>query len=239
MPMPIMLRIPCLLLVLLPSFLGAQHLSYAEWQWQSVRDMRLAPRYGERQKNPEQLASDSAFVAQTLAVIPDRQQASDHLVDLGFEQLREGNMTHAMYRFNQAYLVEPENPAIYRGYGAFFMALDRTADAGRQYLDGLAIDSTDTALLNDFAAALMADEHRFKDSDPEKAEKSLNGAINVLERVKYLEPTNAEGAFKLAVCYLYKGECLWAWRERDRCAANGGAPLTPEFEAQLKAKCPR
>jgi Flp pilus assembly protein TadD len=237
--MPIMLRTLFFLFVLLPSLLGAQHLTYAEWQWQSARDMRLAPRYDGRQKNPEQLASDSAFVAETLAVIPDRQQASDHLVDLGFEQLREGNMTHAMYRFNQAYLVMPNNPDIYRGYGAFFMALDRSTDAGRQYLEGLAIDSTDTALMTDLASALMTDEHRLKDSDPERAEKSLTGAINVLERVKLLEPTNAEAAFKLSVCYLYKGDCTWAWRERDRCDANGGAPLTPEFEAQLKAKCPR
>ncbi|MEZ4738665.1 MAG: hypothetical protein R2818_04745 [Flavobacteriales bacterium] len=57
--------------------------------------------------------------------------------------------------------------------------------------------------------------------------------------MKLLDPTNADAAFKLSVCYLYKKDCKQAWTERDRCKAHGGTGLTPEFEALLARECPR
>ncbi len=232
------MRASLVLLLLWPAFLGAQHLTYAEWQWKAAHDMRLMPRFDGREKNAEQLASDSAFMAQTLAMEPDRENASEHLAGLGFGLLREGNLTHAMYRFNQAYMLSPWNPEVYRGYGGFFMALDRSTEAGKQYAEGLVIDSTYVPLMNDFAAAFLAEYHINEDKDPKAAEQLLTGAIRLLERALRYDPKNAEAAFKLSVCHLAKNDCAKAWEYRDRCKAYGGGQLTPEFEAQLKGKCP-
>lgn len=226
-------------LVQLSASSVAQHLTYAEWQQKSFIDMRLMPNYGNRDKSPEMLASDSAFVAQTLAVIPDRATASDHLVDLGFELLRSGDMTAAMFRFNQAFLLEPRNPSIYRGYGAFFMALDRTAEAGRQYADGLALDTTDTLLMTDLAAVFIAEEYTLRATEPAKADQLLDGAIRLLDRVLVRDPKSTEACFKLSVVYLRKGQCKEARRFRDQCKELGGTQLTAEFEALLAAKCPQ
>ncbi|MGV3637376.1 MAG: hypothetical protein ACO1NQ_06970, partial [Flavobacteriales bacterium] len=105
-----------------PMALPAQHLTHREWLQQSFIDMRLVPAYGGRLKNAEQLASDSAFIAQMLSVNPDRHACAEHLIDLGNDLLAKGDMVQAMYRFNQAYLMEPGNARIRRGYGAFFLA---------------------------------------------------------------------------------------------------------------------
>ncbi len=216
----------------------AQHLTFEEWQKQSFIDIRLMPQYGNRPKSPEMLASDSPFVALTLAAIPDRHTAADHLVDLGFEQLRGGNMTHAMFRFNQAYLLEPKNPSIYRGYGAFFMALDRTDEAGRLYADGLAIDSTDSRLMIDLSAAFLAAEYTSRDKEPEKADQLLDGAIKLLKRALHYDPKSAEANFRLSAAYLRKRDCTQAWRYFDACNELGGSHLTTELGPVLKAKCP-
>ena len=216
----------------------AQHLTYSEWQKQSFGDMRLMPKYGDRPKNAEMLASDSAFVAQTLAVIPDRDTASDHLVDLGFGLLRAGDLTAAMFRFNQAYLVDPKNPSIYRGYGAFFMSLDRTSEAARQYADGLALDTTDTMLMTDLAAVFLAEEFNLRQVEPAKADLMLDGTIRLLDRVLVRDPKSSEACFKLSVAHLRKGQCKEAVRFRDQCKTLGGTQVTAECEALLKAKCP-
>ncbi|MBL7962271.1 MAG: hypothetical protein JNM31_00370 [Flavobacteriales bacterium] len=217
----------------------AQHLTFEEWQKQSFRDLRLMPQYGNRPKSPEMLASDSAFVALTLAAIPDPHTASDHLVDLGFVQLRDGNMTHAMYRFNQAYLLEPKNPSIYRGYGAFFMTLDRADEAGRLYADGLAIDSTDTRLMIDLSAAFLTQEYNFRATAPDKADTLLNGAIGLLNRALHYAPKSADAHFRLSAAYLRKGDCAQARRYYDACIDLGGSQLTEELGPVLQAKCPK
>jgi len=234
------MRIPVLLLFVL-TYLGsfAQHLTFEEWKEQSVVDMRLMPHYGNRPKNQKMLASDSTFVALTLASIPDPHTAADHLVDLGFGLLREGNMTHAMYRFNQAYLLEPKNTNIYRGYGAFFMAMDRTDEAGRVYADGLAIDSTESRLMIDLSTAFLAAEYNARDREPEKADQLLAGSIKLLRRALQYEPKSTEANFKLSVAYLRKDECLEARKYRDICEELGGAELTLEFEGALQRKCPK
>jgi len=231
-----------LLLVLLigsTSLLSAQHLTYSEWQWQSAVDNRLAPRYGGRDKTAEQLASDSAFVAQTLAVEPDRRKASEGLTQLGFQLLREGNLVHAMYRFNQAWLLDPSEPEIFRGYGAFFMALDRSTDAGQEYAYGLMVDSVNVPLMVDFSAAILAEQHQMETKDPEKADLMLSAAIRLLERAMRFDPKSAEAAFKLSVCHVVKKECAEAWRYHDLAVSLGSTSITPKFEAQLKAECPK
>ena len=234
------MRVLLFVLTMGSTFLSsAQHLTYPEWQMQSARDMRLMPRFDGRQKNPEQLASDSAFLAQTLAVEPDRTKAAEHMAQLGFQLLGEGNMVQAMYRFNQAYLLDPKEPEVFRGYGAFFMALDRSTDAGQEYVNGLMIDSTNVPLMVDFAAAFLAEQNQMKGKDPEKADQLLDGAIRLLDRARTFDPQNAEAAFKLAVCHAVKGECSAAWRYHDMAKTLGSTSITPEFKAQLQLDCPR
>jgi len=234
---PPMRTLPILFLFLgLPTY--GQHLTHREWLIQSFRDMRLLPAYGGREKNPEQLASDSAFVAQMLAVNPDPHACAEHLLDLGSELLRNGDLVQAMYRFNQAYLMEPANPRIRRCYGAFFLALDRPDEAASEYQKGLSIDTTNVPLMVDMASVCLAEYYRFKDDDPGKAERVLHTADLLLGRAVKLEPGNARAGAKLAVSRLWKGECAdaWAWYR----SSHSRDPLVVEegFLETLRRHCP-
>ncbi|HQW06194.1 MAG: hypothetical protein IPH05_13945 [Flavobacteriales bacterium] len=217
----------------------AQHLTYREWQELSFRDMRLMPEYGHRPKNAEMMASDSSFVAQTLAAIPDPQKASEHLVDLGFGLLREGDLTRAMYRFNQGYLVDPKNPSIFRGYGAFFLALDRNAEAAQEYQKGLALDSLNGALMTDMAGVFLAEYHTIRTDDPEKAEQLLNGASGLAKRALDLDATNAEAAFKLSVCHFRHANCKEAWTYFQQSVTLGSPSADEAYRKELQGACPQ
>jgi len=224
-------------LLLCAVAVNAQHLTYFDWQKESFRDIRLIPRYEGRQKNADMKASDSAFVAQTLAVIPSRREASDHLVDLGLAELAKGDMKSAMFRFNQAWLVEPDNADINRGFGAFFVALDRNTEAAKFYRDGLEADSTNIRMMVDLATVFLAEYYTNKNEQHEKADQFLSVAKAMFERAWTKDRTNAEVAFKLSVCNLRKGQCAEAWKFHDLCKALGGGSMSESYVEELKQKC--
>jgi len=218
----------------------SQTISFAEWQVLSAQDMRLLPRYGDKQKNAEQVASDEEFVRLTLASGGAPKQASEHLVSLGFELLRGGNMVHAMYRFNQAYLVRPTSSEVYAGYGAFFMSMDRPMEAHEQYNAGLAMDSTNTRLLTGEATAQLYDRYQYQlEESDRQADRCLATATKLLTRSFELDPKNADTAYKLAVCQEALMNCEKAWKFYDLSLTLGVQTSDESFPVQLKKTCPR
>ncbi len=229
-----------LLLACFVSIINAQTISFAEWQQMSEIDMRLLPLFGGKQKNAEQVASDEDFVRQTMANGGAPKQASEHLVGLGFEQLRGGNMVHAMYRFNQAYLVRPTSTDIYWGYGAFFMTMDRTQEAHDMYNAGLAKDSTNTHLPTAEATAQLKDRYEYLQEDSDRlADRCLATATKLLTRSYQLDPKNPDTAYKLAVCHEALMSCQKAWEFYDLALKLGVQTSDESFPGQLMKTCPR
>lgn len=229
---------PIILLLSVPLWLQGQHLTHREWMERSLRDMRLAPAYGGRPKNAGQLASDSAFVAQMLSANPDRHACAEHLLDLGFDHLKKGDMVSAMYRFNHAYLMEPGNPRIRRGYGAFFMALDRTNEAAAEYKKGLALDSANVPLMMDMASLCLMEYYEHKDRNAADADQLLATATVMLKRAVALEPGNAHAHFKLSVCHLRKNGCEEAWEHYRQAISLDPDSVEENYEATLGKGCP-
>ncbi|MFN9326413.1 MAG: hypothetical protein ACK6A5_13620, partial [Flavobacteriales bacterium] len=54
---------------------AAQHLTYAEWQERSAKDLRLLPRYGNQEKTAEQVLADTVLVQRVMESEPDRRKA--------------------------------------------------------------------------------------------------------------------------------------------------------------------
>ena len=85
-------------------------------------NIRLLPKYGHIIKTEGQKAADKEFIEATLKQYPTNRKASDHLIELGFKYLCHDIKT-AMYRFNQAYLLDSTNTDIYWGYRGVYMTL--------------------------------------------------------------------------------------------------------------------
>ena len=211
-------------LFILPS-LGAtaQQMTLTQWNEEEKTNIRCLPKYGYVEKTPGQLEADAEFIQVTLPRFASKRLASEGLIDLGFKYLYHDVKT-AMYRFNQAYLLDSTNSDIYWGYGAVYMILEDYPRAKEQYDGGLLHDPTNTRIMTDYGTYFM--DQGMTDS-----------AIQYLSRSYALDSTNQNTSFKLSVSYYYKEDCKKATYYYERCKSLGGQPLTKEFVDALLSKC--
>jgi tetratricopeptide (TPR) repeat protein len=216
----------------------AQQMTSSQWEEESKTNIRMLPKYGHIAKNENQKKLDKEFIETALKQDSTNRKASDHLVRLGFSYLYRDIKT-AMYRFNQAYLLDSTNTDIYWGYGGVYMTLGEYAKAEKQYLEGLALNPENTHLLTDYGTYFMAQYYSLQPIDEKGALRNLDSAIMYMTKSYRLDPLDQNTSFKLSICYWNKGDCENAWKYYDVCTALGGQPITEEYTNDLKKKCKR
>lgn len=234
--------IPTLVLILSALVGFGQQMSTDDWKEQSKTDIRLLPKYGHHQKTVNQKERDEEFINSTMSQAEfngDKKAASDHLIELGFTYLYRGDAKTAMYRYNQAYLLDSINTEIYWGYGAFFMTIGNYSEAAEQYKEGLSVDPKNTHLLTDYGTYFMAQHYGLRPIDEKGALSELDSAITYLVRSYSYDNTDMNTAYKLSICYWLKGECDSAWSYYDACKALGGKPITEDYTKDLRKSCKR
>lgn len=220
----------------------AQLMTAEEWEQESKTNMRLFPKYGHQQKTEEQKEIDQTFInttAQSDQFKGDRTAASNHMIQLGFDYLYRGDVKTAMYRFNQAYLLDSANTDIYWGYGAVYMNLGKYEKAKNQYAEGLSLDSDNTHLLTDYGTYYMAQYYALQPVKKKKALSNLDTAISYLNKSLQLNKTDQNTLYKLSICHWLKGECKNAFKYYDECKALGGQPIDEGYTTDLNKKCKR
>jgi Tfp pilus assembly protein PilF len=213
-----------------------QQMTLEQWNEEAKTNIRLIPKYGHAVKSETQKKSDQEFIETALNQDANNRKVSDHLISSGFQYLYRDIKT-AMYRFNQAYLLDSTNTDIYWGFGAVYMTLGDYPNAEKQYLEGLAIDPDNTHLLTDYGTYFMARYYGLQAIDPKDALTYLEKAIDYLTKSYHLDQKDQNTTFKLSICYWYKGDCDKAWKFYDICKEQGGRPITEEYTLDLKKKC--
>jgi Tfp pilus assembly protein PilF len=234
--------------LLLTNFSFSQT-NFDKWEEESKTNKRLLPRYGHLPKTTGEIKSDSDYIRQTMALpqFKTRREASNHVIGLGFQYYYRSDFKTAMYRFNQAYLLDSTNTDIFWGYGAIYMAFGRYELAKNQYDEGLAIDPTNTHLMTDLATYYMQQYYVISEmpkndmiKDPKaEARKSMDSAIRYLERSYKLDPKDVNTVYKLSICYWNIETCGLAWKYYDEAVALGGRPITEEYTKDLNKRCKR
>ncbi|MBD3330286.1 tetratricopeptide repeat protein [Candidatus Peregrinibacteria bacterium] len=80
-------------------------------------DISLMPMYGEVEKTPEQKKSDEEFIDAVVKAAGSREKAATDAIARGKDFLQKGDLEMAMRRFNQAWLLDSNNPDVYVGFG--------------------------------------------------------------------------------------------------------------------------
>lgn len=227
----------------------AGQFSFAEWETESQTNKRMLPRYGYLAKTQAEISSDSAFVKEIMSQpqFKTRREASNHLVQLGFQYYYRRDLKTAMYRFNQAYLLDTSNTDIFWGYGAVYMALGQFELAKSQYQTGLALEPGNTHLLTDLATYFMQQFYMIQQmpannevkNPAEQAKVFMDSALLYLNRSYKLDSSDVNTAYKLSICYWNIEDCANAWKYYDACMALGGRPVTKEYTRDLNNRCRR
>jgi tetratricopeptide (TPR) repeat protein len=223
-------------LFLLTLNAGAQQMSLPKWEEEEKTNIRLLPKYGYKKKTEAQKNSDREFLETVLKKDSVPRSASDHLIALGFKYLQTDIKT-AMYRFNQAWLVDSTNTNVYWGFGAVYMTLKDLKRAKEQYTAGLALDRTNTRLLTDYGTYFMMQYYLILPMNEQSALPHLDSALSYLGRSYALDARDQNTLFKLSVAYWNKGDCGNAWKYYRECELAGGTPITEEYTNDLKKKC--
>lgn len=210
---------------------SGQQIDYSSWKEESKNNIRLLPEYGKVTKTKEQKEADDDFLKLSLQQDGTREKASDRMVDLGFNYLYKKDLKTAMYRFNQAWLLNPKNENAYWGFGAIYFMFNDVENAMNQYTKGLTINPKSSNLLTDKATIYVT---RFNTTG---SKVNLDSAINIFKRSYTLDPKNQNTLFKLSVCYFMSDNCKDARRYYDECKALGSRPITQEYTEALNKKC--
>ncbi|MDF2456469.1 MAG: hypothetical protein K0R51_2462 [Cytophagaceae bacterium] len=225
-----------LLLTVLSLSAFAQQMTLAEWNREAETNIRLLPKYGLVQKTPEQLEADEAFLADMASKGLSRKKASEEFITLGFKYLYK-DIKIAMYRFNQAYILDSMNVDIYWGYGGVYMVLGDIKRAREQYQIGLQKDDKNYKIITDLATCYMIEYYELSPIDPAMAELKLNKAIELFTQSYSIDKNYQSNLYKLSVCYYIKKDCDHALKYYNESMKLEGEQMTEEYKAALKEAC--
>lgn len=219
------------LIITLFSFsIFGQQMTYEEWEKEAQSNIRLLPKYGNKEKTKGQKEADQEFIKTVLETDKTREKGSAHMIDLGFKYLYQDRKT-AMYRFNQAYLLDSTNSDIYWGFGAIYFIYNRLDLAREQYQIGLEKDPDNSRILTDLGTTYMTEYFQTKNLS------YLDTAISYLSTSYEKDPYNQNTLYKISSCYLMRNDCENAIKYYDVCMSEGGDPVTEEYKVAIKNSC--
>ncbi|TCC99220.1 tetratricopeptide repeat protein [Pedobacter hiemivivus] len=149
-----------------PIPLVRKKIAYKKWLEVAREDFRLSPKYGNGVKMQEQINADQNFLKTVIAKAGTSDSASNHYFMKACDYLSYGDLQTTMYRLNQAWMLNPKNPNVYRGFGWVYNHLEEYQLALEQFNEGLSFDPKNKELL-------------FEKSIVEKRLKEINRATSL------------------------------------------------------------
>lgn len=209
----------------------AQEMSYEEWNREAKRNIRLLPKYGNQPKSDEQKQADQELIDNYISQEGSRRKASEFLISIGFEYLDAGDVKTAMYRFNQAWLLDPDNEDVFWGWGSVYFHFHDYQKALEQYNEGLSLNPKNPRLLTNKGTIFMG--NYYDNSD----ESAVTTAIELFSQSYSIDSTDQNTTYKLSVAYFTQKDCENAVKYYNLCKQLGGKPISAAYTDALKETC--
>ncbi|MBM3560992.1 MAG: hypothetical protein FJX53_14170 [Alphaproteobacteria bacterium] len=183
--------------------------------------------------------ADAAFIRDATAGLGSREAASKVWFAQAERFLAEGNLDFAMHRYNQSWLLDPNNYQPYWGFGRWMLQQDRPDEAighfeqARQRIDDpfqLPALLSDAGVAHSYKAAGLTSGA----ADRLRAFALANEHFSESAR---LDPSYAPVWYRWAQSLHREGKFAEAWDKLKR-ARSAGARIAPEFTRELERKLP-
>ena len=171
----------------------------------SARAARLQPLFGGLTPAQATQLIGEAQLKAIAASFGSTAEASTFFTTKGYEYLRENQPDTAAYRFNLAWLLNPQNAEAYRGLGIVASARPNSDAAIGLLTKGLALAPSSTLLMSDLGASYLI---RYSKT---KKKKDLTTGLDLLQRATALDPANAEAWQQVARALYYQEKYPEAW----------------------------
>lgn len=166
--------------------------------------INLLPMYGEVQKCDAQIKSDNQFLADCDNEFKNRKEASQKYIEKAWGCFYNNDENTAMKRFNQAWLLDNDNPEIYWGFGNLMGMRKETKQSIPLFKKSLQLNPNNAKVYESLAISygqLFYETKRIE---------YLDLTINTLKSAIKLEPNNAKyyGSLTSAYSYLIQKDSL-------------------------------
>jgi len=197
------------------------------------------PMYGgmDRSQAPDLRAADEKFIADVAAHYGSRDKASAVWVEQGFVFYRQNNNAMAMRRFNQAWLLNPNNAETYTGFASVLFDEGKYCDAASMTERAFSVGRVQDGFLPDAALILVgcAMQGAAPDRKPallKRSEEVFSQALASSVVAKDYTLTNWARAMYA------RNDYSAAWAKVAELRRVTGKDMSPEFLGGLSAKMP-
>lgn len=160
------------------------------------------PMYGEREKTAEMKNADAAFFAAVEKQGLSRREAATRAIQTGWSYWAKRDLVSAMARFNQAWLLDPENGNAYHGFALVTSVRGGTpSEVERLFQLAVSKKNVDEVAFVDYGRFLWT-------------QKQLGKSLVQLNKALQLSPTARNARSNISFVYYLKGDassaCTWA-----------------------------
>ena len=156
------------------------------------------PMYGEIPKSEYHEKLDKEFIKDVVKKYGSKKEACEAHVDFGWRYYYNKDGVTSMKRFNQAWLLNPDNPDIYFGFAALTEAKGNQKEADRLYRIGLDKD----------VKKERAEICYKKIADCKEQNEDYNGTINAYLKIIELNDKNTFAYKKLGYFYSFTSDSI-------------------------------
>ncbi|MHC2992515.1 hypothetical protein OB13_13310, partial [Pontibacter sp. HJ8] len=152
---------------------------------------KVLPMFGNIARTEAEQKSDEKFLTSCDKSFTSRTEASNFFMERGWEYFNEGQIDTAVYRFNLAWLLNPDNANTYWAFGLIENSKGNTETAIGLYERALTYQPKNSLLLSDIAASYL------KLYSADKKKKNLKKTVAYLDQSMAADARNAYALFTL------------------------------------------
>ncbi len=202
------------------------------------------PMYGQPEiPRPDSLFKkiDDEFIESATKGFGSREEASKAWFMEGEEFVRKGNLHYAMRRYNQAWLLDPQNYQPYWGFGRVMLERDKFDEAisHLEKAKELINNSTDKPrLFSDMASAYSYKARSIPDGQQEEKVKYFGLADQYYRESTTLDPSYFNAWLRWASLLYLEENYGEAWVKVKKARAIGTKPIPESMLKSLSEKMP-
>lgn len=192
--------------------------------------INLIPMYGhpEIEKTEAQRKADENFINTVVGESGSRKKSSRQFSALAWSEMKKNNLNNAMRRFNQAWLLDPDNYESYWGFGLIALEKRKPTEAATYFEKSLRLvgsDKNKPRVQVEAARAYAWQGSKAKKTDPKKSEALYKKANSLIDEALDFD-SKYGSAYSLGGFISYEqGNYKRAWEIVEKAHASGGMNL--------------
>lgn len=204
------------------------------------KEMAHLPMYGgmDRQSIPAFKAADEQLIQGSTRAFGSRADASEVSVEQGFKFADQSEYSMAMKRFNQAWVLNQDNPRVYWGFGTILLKQQKFCDGLRMMERALSYNVYITRFYPQAAMAytLCGASDTTLLAETKASYFSKSRELYESAAAKDTDKAHVYGLWAMALTL--QGDYRQAWEKVVKQKEAGGTP-TDELLSELRAKMPQ